>query len=241
MSFDHTLLPQHRRDPGVDGYVYVIKFTTGTVKVGRTASPRDRFDSHANDAAKFGAQISDAWLSPRHRSFSSNERLLIEHVAADSSPYRAEYFPDADFARAVAFVQTLKFDAITDDERRALTPVRPKLFGEYSWQAQGQVLVAVADRAIAPIAQTLLGGPDYWATTPSLTSSDEDTANLVSSIATATGCTLEEVQAWTPIQVFERLLTTHIRTAGVRLAAWAAENDRHDLLVPAFDHAVAAS
>ena len=70
-------LPEHRRSYGRDGYVYVLEFSTGIVKVGKTRNPRARIATHIEDARKFGASIKCLWLSVQHENYSDNERAVL--------------------------------------------------------------------------------------------------------------------------------------------------------------------
>jgi DNA-binding XRE family transcriptional regulator len=88
------------------GYVYVIAFSNGTVKVGKTTEPATRFASHANTAASFDIHITGWWLTDEHSSYSRTEQAAI--AAADAllvSPAtktRREYFHGLDVNDVVA-------------------------------------------------------------------------------------------------------------------------------------------
>jgi len=74
---DLNTLPEHRRSNGYDGYVYVLEFSTGIVKIGKTRNPRARIATHVEDAKKFGATVDQLWLSEWHENYSDNERALL--------------------------------------------------------------------------------------------------------------------------------------------------------------------
>lgn len=64
-----------RRSP--NGYVYVIEFSTGAVKVGRTRNPQQRATKLMFEAAQFGASLTRWWLSKPHTEFVTSEERLI--------------------------------------------------------------------------------------------------------------------------------------------------------------------
>lgn len=59
------------------GYIYLIEYQDGSVKVGRTASPGNRVESHWNDARKFGHQVVRVWVSKAHANHIANEKEAI--------------------------------------------------------------------------------------------------------------------------------------------------------------------
>ena len=75
-----TKRPEIRELPGKaehGGYVYVLEFTSGLVKPGRTQDPRSRLGDHAKSARLFGAELADWWVSPLHDGWKGNEESLI--------------------------------------------------------------------------------------------------------------------------------------------------------------------
>lgn len=103
--------PYIKNPPGIvgEGYLYVIEFTTGTVKVGQTEDPRQRLNSHFSDAAAFGVGINAYWISPSHRNFKENEALLIEACRKVSTRSRREYFHEIGYDAAVDIALGLDF------------------------------------------------------------------------------------------------------------------------------------
>lgn len=90
------------------GHVYVILFSSGTVKVGRTRTPRVRLKAHAASARPHGVSVVSQWVSQPHASASANERKMIEHCNDTGSPLNGgEYFAGADVDRVLAFCATL--------------------------------------------------------------------------------------------------------------------------------------
>ena len=69
--------PPRDKSQDPNGYVYVIEFTGGPIKVGRTDNPRMRNREHERAAAKFGRR---AWVSPLHGAWVRNKAHLIEEA-----------------------------------------------------------------------------------------------------------------------------------------------------------------
>jgi hypothetical protein len=86
------------------GFVYIVSFSDGTVKVGKTLSPARRLATHASNARRFGLMVDREWSSIRHEGHSESESLMIQCLAA-YYPRRgtSEYF-DGD---TVAFGRVL--------------------------------------------------------------------------------------------------------------------------------------
>jgi hypothetical protein len=60
-----------------EGHIYVIEFGSGTVKVGKTANPKNRLSQHEGAARMMGTEVISSWFSSRHRGWSENEDHLI--------------------------------------------------------------------------------------------------------------------------------------------------------------------
>lgn len=94
--------------PG-EGFLYVIQFSTGAVKVGMTEDPRRRIGEHRRDAEAFKVAITNFWLSPAHWNFRDNEVALINRCAEVSSRARREYFHEITFPDAVSIAAGLPY------------------------------------------------------------------------------------------------------------------------------------
>lgn len=91
--------------PRGEGYLYVVEFSTGTVKVGMTEDAKRRMSQHAWEAQAFGVHITNYWISPSHKDFRANEARLISHCARTSRRTRKEYF------HAIAYIDAVQFAA----------------------------------------------------------------------------------------------------------------------------------
>lgn len=89
------------------GYLYVIAFSTGTVKVGKTRRPDKRRGEHQREVAAFGGSIVDEWLSPAHDGYADNEGRLIDACAREGRQIKREYFAELPFTRARDLAQAL--------------------------------------------------------------------------------------------------------------------------------------
>lgn len=94
-----------------EGFLYVIAFTTGTVKVGQTEDPQQRLNTHQAEAAAFGVGATAYWISPAHSNFITNETLLIEQCRTVSRRSRREYFHEVGYERAVQFALDLDYQS----------------------------------------------------------------------------------------------------------------------------------
>jgi predicted GIY-YIG superfamily endonuclease len=102
------------------GYVYVIAFSNGTVKVGRAQDALRRVAAHKGDARKFGHAINDCWTSPLHLEWYANEDTLKKlAVKFGGTPIRAEYFTGTDYAAIVNEALTLPFTPPAPEDAEA--------------------------------------------------------------------------------------------------------------------------
>lgn len=92
------------------GYIYVLAFDNGTVKVGRTQNTDQRLNSHKSDAGKFGVTLTDHWVSPPHTEWMRNEDELKKIAAGlGGTVRRKEYFSGVDYATLAAAAEQLTF------------------------------------------------------------------------------------------------------------------------------------
>jgi hypothetical protein len=98
------------------GFVYVIRYSTGLLKVGQTKDLDNRFKQHRDNAIRQCQDIIESWGSPRHTSFAANEDSLISFcLKRYGLPIHGkETFEGADFADVVTYAESLHFPALTD-------------------------------------------------------------------------------------------------------------------------------
>lgn len=103
--------------PATDGkgYLYVLQFSTGSIKVGQTVDLQRRLADHRRDAHAFNVAITDYWVSPAHQGYLANERLLIAFCGHVSRRAKSEYFHGIDLATVREFAAGLVADALGGD------------------------------------------------------------------------------------------------------------------------------
>ncbi|WP_165938673.1 GIY-YIG nuclease family protein [Parafrankia sp. BMG5.11] len=103
-----SIVAKHGSLPGGKaGYIYVIKFDTGAVKVGRTSRPSRRVSEHDRACRPFGVEIEEVWISQPHEGYANSERMLIAACSKIAEQIRKEYFRGVDFMVAVDIARTL--------------------------------------------------------------------------------------------------------------------------------------
>ena len=91
-----------------DGFVYVLRFSDGDVKVGLTRDLRKRMQDLSREAAYRSSRIEARWFSPRHPAFRATEATLLAYAAARYARARGrEYFANADFDDLVVQAEAL--------------------------------------------------------------------------------------------------------------------------------------
>lgn len=98
-----------------EGYIYVVEFDTGVVKVGQTLNPAKRLPTHRAEAAAFGVTVTNYWISPHHITHRDNETRLINACVRVSTRTRREYFHDVPFRTAVGFASRLTYPSRSDN------------------------------------------------------------------------------------------------------------------------------
>jgi hypothetical protein len=109
-----------KRDPTLDpeGYLYVLEFSMGVIKVGKTNRPRMRAIQHDRAVARFDGSLSRWWLSGIHVGYHANELALM--AATDRLGRRLasdEYFADCSFDDVVAIAKSLPAPRATATQR----------------------------------------------------------------------------------------------------------------------------
>jgi hypothetical protein len=103
------------RRGGADvGHVYVLRFTTGVVKVGKAVNPATRIAAHRRHAQIHGVAISDGYVSDVHPYHSRTERQLIDYCAQQGSRIAEgnEYFTGVEFDAACDFADRIVTDCL---------------------------------------------------------------------------------------------------------------------------------
>lgn len=112
MKFSPRDCPPATTD-GTSGYVYVLAFSNGTVKVGKTSTPGTRITVHVYNSSRFGIELTGWWLTPAHRGFEFTERAVIALAQALAPTGRStdkthEYFVGVDFNQLIEVCKELE-------------------------------------------------------------------------------------------------------------------------------------
>lgn len=96
------------------GFLYVVSFSNGHVKPGRTSQPRHRLTDYVSSAAVWDVSVAKVWLSEDFRDYVDAERDLREWVGAEFSMIgTSEYYRDADHDRVVALAKAAAAKHVT--------------------------------------------------------------------------------------------------------------------------------
>ena len=223
------------------GYLYVIEFSTGLVKVGRTQNPAKRFETHRSHGAAFGVIIARYWLSEAHDNFESNEALLIRAMHnLGGIPSKAEYFDGVTVESAVQAASALHFDAVdteghlaksaaaAEELRVALwgdrNPVEELRSAEAHAKAQSADPYSVIDRLFGAIVGSVNNAHAY----PPV-ARDTVPLSALRPLAEFKGIPVSEVASWSMIDFLEETVKLRARVAALQLTIWAREYGRDDL------------
>ena len=101
------------------GYVYVMAFDNGIVKVGRTQNIARRLIAHAQAAHNFGIAVTGKWVSPLHNGWIENEDALIR-IAHElgARPTTPEFFNGVSFEVLTDKARQLPFTSGVTPSRR---------------------------------------------------------------------------------------------------------------------------
>lgn len=218
-----------------DGYVYIVEFNDGTVKVGKAKNLQIRLANHRQDAEKFKLSIAQWWGSPLHRDYADTEKLLIEFASGTGDIHGGrEYFTGVSFDRAVEFASSLHLaptpssvaaaeieesEESTKEFVRSLFPNSkyPRIYVD-SWSA------AVALGAFFDPTEDL---PEMSGDL--LPETRGELFDLAEGIASDQGVDADVVAAWSSYDWMCHLLDTAVRSAKLGMRIRIAEEGRQDL------------
>lgn len=93
------------------GHIYLIEFSDGTVKAGKSINPRSRMNQHYGESIRYDISMSRVWVSPEHKNYAENEVTAMEACAqhGEISGGR-EYFSGAElFDQVKPMLENLEF------------------------------------------------------------------------------------------------------------------------------------
>lgn len=238
MSEQHwTQWPGRDKQLDPDGYVYVLEFSIGVIKVGRTTDPRGRAGQHQSHASKFGGQITRQWLSPCHRGYVASEVALI--AAATETGILvggAEYFADCTFDDLVAVGLSQPARTSTVEERaereRKIEAGVERFRAAFLPPSPAGYSVIVESPAVASLVQLLLGANHV--ALPTQLQATEDVGELLDAAqlwAGICGTDISSVLEMSHLDITEEALIriVRLRAKTLRLEAQIAQRD--DLLM----------
>lgn len=91
--------------PAGMGHIYIIQFSTGSVKVGKTADLRRRIGEHRRASHPFGAAMTTIWYSRPFEDWHAVERRLIARATETCATRRRhEYFTGVSVEELADFI-----------------------------------------------------------------------------------------------------------------------------------------
>lgn len=224
-----------------DGYVYVVEFSDGTTKVGRTKNPDKRIDHHRRDGEKFGILIEKVWCSSIHRDYEATEAGLIRYaIGAGKGQGGYEYFTSLKFDNAVRFVEKLDVRSSTEyqiSSDKADEDSRVPMFGDMRGidpEGEVQPNIQVGNNAVALALQPFF---DLSVELPeqSRSVSPEMRDQLIEAgidSAENTGRDPSSVDEWSTLEWLEHNLDLAVYSAKLSMRNRISREDRSDLLDP---------
>lgn len=89
------------------GYIYVLRFSTGLIKVGSTRNPYGRLSGYRKQLAPHDIHVAWCWVSAPHSDYLTTEVELIDRASAVASDSRQfEYFHGVDVDALVAGIES---------------------------------------------------------------------------------------------------------------------------------------
>lgn len=228
---DLNALPEHRRSNGYDGYVYVLEFSTGIVKIGKTRNPRARIATHVEDAKKFGATVDQLWLSEWHENYSDNEQALLRAFGGDSVAHGNEYLR-VSFLDAVNVAKGLSLKVLSEQERgerdAAILEKADKLAQSLvGFNPFRRFTVDVPDELTAQVLQTV-----FAVSLPKELHRSSDGAAIqarMAQFAVESGLDAEEILNWSYTDAIAHLAEMVIKAGCLELRIKALKAERYDL------------
>lgn len=151
-SFPQPTLPGRVK---FGGYVYILEFTDGLVKVGMSSEPRTRVSALTAAAKVFGQDALRGWLSPHHEQPTRSEARLIAAATALGGQSRAvEYFTGVSFPALVRLANRFPFHPV---DTKAHLDEQERLEREWVVARYGSLEAKAAHDGMANLARRLAG------------------------------------------------------------------------------------
>lgn len=228
-----------------DGYVYVIEFSNGTIKVGKASNLRRRMIQHRSYGERFGLNITRYWGSPLHRGYECTEASLIKKACELGTVQGGrEYFTGASFDSLVTFCRGLNLTPSTqaqvaeDNASREHGRDQIRNFVQSIWGDRHVVSVKSDLQAFVlrlffdertPLPD--LHGDLSESVRAQLIESAQDTASTL-------GHDPDAIHGWSSREWLFHLLDVTVHAAKLEMQVRISNEDRDDLLDPWFGEAL---
>jgi hypothetical protein len=129
---------------GVDnGYVYVLRLSSGVVKVGKTNNFGIRLKAHTSSTATYGVTVDEYWVSPYHSGTDTNEKRLIEYCKLNGAPTNGsgEWIIGVEYADVVRFAEGLTYPSPIPEPERLPERLDEKVLSKMSMEERVKYIV----------------------------------------------------------------------------------------------------
>lgn len=217
------------------GYVYIVEFDSGLLKVGMTQFPQSRLTYHARHAASFGIRAVRGWLSPLHEEPFRTEGLLIAAAAEmGTAAGGREYFAGVGFEEIVTRAAAFDFPAVDFAAAEAEEEYRRKhpIFGNVTFvqDAAGNGATAPVKWPSTAVAEIFARRGDVYHV-PTL-HREPFPDDLIQRVSDASGMDVEEVLDMNYIDLIEQTGLTTVRAEAMQMREYAYRASRTDMLLP---------
>lgn len=113
--------------PAYHGCIYVVAFSDGSIKVGKTRRPKTRLRTHLNKSAEHGLEMINLWISGEHVEYAENETALINSLSACAEVRVRETFTGASLGDATRLAAELPHTRLSEAE------ITDRLRAESTW------------------------------------------------------------------------------------------------------------
>lgn len=93
------------------GHIYLVEFSDGTVKAGKSINPQSRMSQHYGESIRYGLEPTRVWVSPEHKNYSENETIAMKICAKHGqlSGGREYFAGDGLFDEVKKHIEALEF------------------------------------------------------------------------------------------------------------------------------------
>lgn len=213
-------------DPQRDdaGFVYIVEFSDGWIKVGHALNARHRLAVYPKEAHLRKAHVSRAYISKPHKDRWTNEAKLIDFCAKIVRPTGREYFHGISYERVVRFAQSLPQELVTAEDiaqrkrkANAFVETFRGIQGALHGVNAGEDLLADLHNVIAACMGRRADG-SYEIAHPSINmdylDEPQDLLDVFDQIAERRGVPLQEVLEMTWVDVCESMVQAVLRKIG---------------------------